>query len=94
MKIKLELLEDNYVSINELPSHSNNPHVNNKTIHITISDEKGVHHAHFYGKEAEDMFTLVRDLITVKENDIFRREERNGKNKSSKFNSKRKRNRS
>ena len=67
---------------------------NGKSIDIYIEDEKGVHHAHFYGKEAEYMFTLVRDLITIKENDIFRREERNGKNKSSKFNSKRKRNRS
>lgn len=67
---------------------------NNKTMHLFISDEKGVHHAYFYGKKAEDMFTLVKDLITIKENDIFRREERNGKNKSSKFNSKRKRNRS
>lgn len=67
---------------------------NGKSIDIYIEDENGVHHAHFYGKEAETMFTLVRDLITIKENDIFRKEERNGKNKSSKFNSKRKRNRS
>lgn len=78
MKIELELNDKN----------------NGKSIDIYIEDEKGYRYSHFYDKEAENVFYLVRDLIDLKTNDILERKYKHGKNKSNKFRTKRNRNRS
>ena len=77
MKIELELNDKN----------------NGKSIDIYIEDEKGYRCSHFYDKEAENVFYLVRDLIDLKTNDILERTSKRGKNKSNKFRTKRNRNR-
>ena len=76
MKIELELNDKN----------------NGKSIDIYIEDEKGYRYSHFYDKEAENVFYLVRDLIDLKTNDILERKYKHGKNKSNKFRAKRNRN--
>lgn len=76
MKIELELNDKN----------------NGKSIDIYIEDEKGYRYSHFYDKEAENVFYLVRDLIDLKTNDILERKNKHGKNKSNKFRTKRNRN--
>lgn len=65
---------------------------NGKSIDIYIEDEKGYRNSHFYDKEAENVFYLVRDLIDLKTNDILERKHKHGKNKSNKFRTKRNRN--
>lgn len=76
MKIELELNDKN----------------NGKSIDIYIEDEKGYRYSHFYDKEAENVFYLVRDLIDLKTNDMLERKHKHGKNKSNKFRTKRNRN--
>ena len=65
---------------------------NGKSIDIYIEDENGYRCSHFYDKEAENVFYLVRDLIDLKTNDILERKHKHGKNKSNKFRTKRNRN--